>query len=270
MRGALVPARTTKANPLEQTLISRFQATRSEIPDWAWPLEPSIPLVGRRFRPGKGVLVYASAENLTWMNDGPTPSRFKGQSAWNRYRICLDTLDEPGAFFPNVGIQPVTNGGLLAAALFVAEGLGLPTAASPRAFVERIAVSNWCKFSIQTDRSNKDPLGNLRWLTPSLPFVVGELAELRPAVVLLPKAIWDRPILAAAMRGASPRTSFLPVPQFNATVVNCHLGEYHWAGERFRGQSTGTPLAKWMANLQRLDPGKAWRYLALLEELCGG
>jgi hypothetical protein len=102
-------------------------------------------------------------------------------------------------------------------------------------------------------------------LTVSLPFVVGELALLQPAVVLIPKAVWRHPILQAAMRGASPRTQFLPMPQFNATVVNTHLGKYDREGKQLKKQLAGTPLAQWMENLHRINKNNAWRLIVLLE-----
>ena len=67
----------------------------------------------------------------------------------------------------------------------------------------------------------------MKKLAASLPFVTLELAMLQPALAVLPTAVWRRPSLATAMQEASPWTRFIPLPQFNATVVNCHLGKYH-------------------------------------------
>ncbi|HUU18209.1 MAG TPA: DUF3883 domain-containing protein, partial [Sedimentisphaerales bacterium] len=58
----------------------------------------------------------------------------------------------------------------------------------------------------------RDYIRDVKKLTTSLPFVVGELTVLRPVVVLIPKPVWAHPILQAAMRGASPQSQFLPVP----------------------------------------------------------
>ncbi len=55
------------------------------------------------------------------------------------------------------------------------------------------------------------------------------------------------------------------MPQFNATVVNVHLRDYAARGRRLRPELSGTPLAEWMANLDRLNVDNAWRYVALLE-----
>ena len=52
---------------MEKQLIRRFKSTFTTIPDWAWDFKPSIPLIGQQYKPGKGLLIYASAEmHLRW------------------------------------------------------------------------------------------------------------------------------------------------------------------------------------------------------------
>lgn len=253
--------------PLAAELIARFEATFDGVPGWAWPVKPSIPFVGQRYRPGRGLLIYASAENLSWLNRAAAPARFTSPAAWNRYRVRYEEAGrDSDSFFPDVGIQPVSDGGLLAAGLFVASRLGLRTAARPRAFLETVAVSNWCKFAVRA-AVNRDHIGDVKKLTCSLPYVVGELAVLRPAVVLLPKLVWAHPILAAAMRGAAPWARFLPVPQFNATVVNCHLSHHDRSARRLCERSCANPLKPWIDHLHGIRRPHAWRYLSLLADL---
>ena len=251
---------------LTQRLIRRFRAAFTKPPDWAWQFPPPVPFVGSRYKPGRGLLVYASAENLSWLNGIETPWYFGEPDAWNRYRVQhdADVRNSKDRYFPDVGIQPATDGGLFAAALFVADQVGLPPTANPRTFLERIAVSNWCKFTIKS-ADNRDYIGHLGKLTDSLQYVVAELVELRPAVVLLPQQVWRRPVLRAAMRGASPWTRFLPVHQFNATVVNTHLQQYAARAGRLRQARAGTLLAKWMAKLVGFREENAWRYIAFLD-----
>lgn len=252
---------------MQDLLIQRFKDTFTDMPKWAWPFHPPIPLVGRNYEPDKGLLIYASAENLSWLNKETTPSRLVTDEAWNRYRVQYEKDGRHSeAFFPDVGIQPVTDGGLFAAGLFVAEQVGLPFRRTPRAFLETIAVTNWCKFSIRS-ANNQDYIADVKKLTASLPFVVGELALLRPAIVLIPKSVWRHPILQAAMRGAAPRSRFLPIPQFNSTVVNCHLVEHDKAATRLRRRLIDTPLHLWMDQLERMNRDNAWRYIAMLDEL---
>ena len=160
----------------------------------------------------------------------------------------------------------MSDGGLFATGLFIARKYNLQQRVRPRPFLETLAVTNWCKFSIKS-ASNRDYIADVKKLTASLPFVIGELTLLQPAVVLIPKQVWARSILQAAMRGASPQSRFLPVPQFNANVVNCHLKEYDRAASRLRNKLKGTPLALWMNRLSRINKNNAWRYIAMLDEI---
>ena len=264
-----------RADPsVVSALIARFRQAlgdaSSRAPDWAWDFKPSIPFVGNEFVPGRGILVYASAENLNYVNSKAAPKRFRTEAAWNRYRARLDEFGRPAdAFFPDVGIQPVSNGGLLAAALFVAGREGYRTTEDPWSFLERLAVSNWCKFSIRAD-ANKDYLGSKAKLAVSLPYVVSELAELRPSLAMIPKAILGHKALESKMKEASPETRFLPVPQFNSTVINCHLGNWEDRGREIAKQAAGQTLGQWMQRLDGVSKSNAWRYIAWLEERLSG
>lgn len=248
-------------------LIRRFQTTCNGIPEWAWPFNPPIPMIGKDYRPSQGLLIYASAENLSWLTEQDAPTRFRNRNSWNRYRVKYDTIGRSSPdFFPTLGIQPLDDGGLLAAGLFIAQKLCLNCPIQPRPFLEKNAVSNWCKFSIRSS-TNRDYITDTKKLTTSLPFVISELAVLQPAAVLVPKQIWKHPILSAAMRGASPWSKFIPIPQFNSRVINCHLTSYDRQARLLQRQSAGTPLAEWMSKLRSVKLKNAWRYMAMLNEL---
>ena len=143
-------------NTLANDLLQRFKDIFEKIhnnkpPEWAWPCKPSIPFVGNNYKPGEGLLIFASAENLSWFNNKQNPLHqfFTEENVWNRYRVQYEESDRHFKnFFPVVGIQPATNGGLFAAGLFVANKYKLQRRAKPRSFLETIAVTNWCKFSI--------------------------------------------------------------------------------------------------------------------------
>ena len=256
---------------LRRSLVAAFKRIHDAsggTPEWAWPFRPPIPLVGDAYRTGKSLLVYASAENLSWLNEeDAVPLRFTSEKAWDRYRHCLAEMERrgPRGFFPNVGIQPLTDGGLLAAALHLAGRIGLPQRREPRAFVSTVALSNWCKFTVRSD-GNKDYAGDRNRLLASLPYVVAELSVLRPAAVLLPVAIWRRRALSTAMLGASPSTRFVPAYQCNAGVINRTLKKKHRAGLRLMREHEGTALGEWMSRVERVNTTYAWRYLAHLDE----
>lgn len=258
--------KSCSSHPFVTELIKRFKLLYQGSPRWAWDLCPTIPLVGQRFKPGRGLLVYASAENLNRFKGRLEHERYRSESAWNRYRWRYENAGRLSKnFFPDVGIQPVTDGGLLAAALFVSVQHGLPVTKTPRTFLENIAISNWAKFIIQTTDRNRD-YNDLSKLTCSLSFVVTELAVLKPAAVLLPKAFWHHPILATAMRGAAPSTRFMPLPQFNATVVNCHLAKHDAQAKNLQRRYTSCVLGKWMRHLERIREEHAWRFMAAAEK----
>ena len=266
--------RVATPDHLETLLQQRFWRLHEQPPEWAWQFEPSCPFVGRDYTPGEGLLVFASAENFSSLARKGVPSRFTDNRAWNRYRACFEEHRDGSTFFPNVGIQPVTDGGLFAAAWFVSQRLGLPVATEPREFLECVAFTNWGKFTVKPASKgkalNEDYAGNLDKLGDSLSFVVTELVVLQPKVVMVPQSIWKQRLLQATMRGASPFTRFLPVPQFNATVVNCALGRFSEAAEKLRRKLAGTPIAEWMRNLYGFNEDNAWRYVALLDELLDG
>lgn len=251
--------------PLTKELIKNFKTLHKQKLSWAWDYNPSIPLIGNNFKPGKGLLIYASAENLSWMKGSTIPERFLGEKSWNRYRICYEESGRKSKdFFPDVGIQPATNGCLLSAGLFLSQKYGLPARKTPRGFLETIAVSNWCKFSIESNK-NRDYISDPKKLASSVAFVVNELSVLKPKVVLVPKQIWTYGILRAAMQGASPNTKFIEAPQFNAQVVNTHLKKYDHSAQKLRKTYNETPLASWMQNLKRINLAHAWRYIAMLQ-----
>jgi len=225
---------------LEKSLLEEFQqqfaAEGGRAPEWAEkrpnigdgdtsPIPPPIPLVGHCYRPGYGILVYASAENLNW-GGKPAHERcqrlksFRGEHyPWVRYRHQLNNLQlqpQTGSF-PDVGIQPVSDGGLLCAARFIARHYCLPFDREPRSLLDTIAVTNWCKFVWA-----KDYAGCATRMRHSLPYVERELRLLRPRVVLLPYTIWREETAQQSMRRSASKASktlFLPVPQFNRRVA---------------------------------------------------
>lgn len=259
--------RGAAARDLRDRIITAFELLHHKDLEWAWPFRPSIPFVGERYEPGKGLLIYASAENFGWIRNITPPDRYTSpKRAWDRYRAAYEEKAErPEDFFPYAGIQPVNDGGLLTAGLYISQRFGLATHREPRPFLETLAVSNWCKF---TRRNNRDYISNLRRLVDSLPFVVAELAILRPAIVLLPNKAWEKPVLSAAMRGASPGSTFIPAFQFNTTVVNCRLDRFSSAAAILQRKSSGAPLSDWMNRLRGFNKDRSWRYIAYLESLC--
>ena len=285
---------------MEQQLVERFNVIKRayEIPDWAWPLNPSIPFIGEDYEPGKSLLIYASAENLTEYKtpeiadrfareksktrlstkDG-IPKWFLGKDSWNRYRARYKQKGSTDDnFFPEVGIQPATDGGLLVGGLYISQKLGLPVEVEPRDFLEKIAISNWCKYTdfscSKEDNAgnekkprNKDYAGKIQKLKESLLFTMNELSVLKPKVVLLPETIWEQKLIKVNMKIASPETRFLPAYQFNQQAANLPIMQGYEQAANDLEQSYNDPiLDEWLNNIRRLSKFSAWKHLAKIEE----
>ena len=262
-----------RLTPLESELVRASQQAKCSPPCWAYQFAPPIPLVGPLYVPGHGLMVYASAENLTWMH--PTKQAgssrgesFHGDTARVRHQHQYQNPElQDRRFFPDVGMAPVNNGGLLCAAWFVLHHCHGTAPSSPAELLRNIAVANWGKFAVNADK-NVDYAGDLRKLRSSVRLVEIELAVLRPKILIMPKTILRHGEVGEAMRGASPETRIVGVVQFNATVVNTHLDqpEFNAGAAELRSRYASTPLAAWMSKLRRVNRDHAWRFLAHLAE----
>lgn len=55
---------------LSSQLLAEYRSIGIEPPSWAYPLPPSIPFIGKKYGRWGGILVYASAENLSHYERG--------------------------------------------------------------------------------------------------------------------------------------------------------------------------------------------------------
>jgi hypothetical protein len=247
-------------------LTDEFMALYRGSPAWAWQFPPSIPLIGERFEPAKGLLIYASAENLAWLDKKVPTWQFDLPIAWNRYRDLYEAEGrDANTFFPNVGIAPVSNGALLCAALHVSEVLNLPRASTPRGFLEHLTVTNFCKYSIYS-KSNIDYIDDIEKVRFSLPYVEAELRALQPSVILLPERAWMYREIADTIRAASPKSKVVPAKQFNARVVNLFLSQHDEASKVLKETYELTLLHEWMERLRGINRDSAWRFIAHLQD----
>lgn len=158
-------------------------------------VRPAIPVVGKDY-PSAGdelprVLVYASAENLTWWEKKPKRKSLK----WDRGY----TNDPRQEFFRNVFIEPISNGGLLTVARYLLQKIaneplddplfrGAQFSDDPRVFVEQIAVANYSKFTLKPEGgTNLDPT---KQRIHSELYVKEDLSILSPDILILPHTIY--------------------------------------------------------------------------------
>ena len=262
---------TTLPGDLVAELLARYPGASAGPPDWAYPLPPSIPFVGRGYAASAPrIAVFASAENLAHYECGrtPVPAFLAGEAAGNRHRLALASRD-PG-FFPFVHIGPVDDGSLLCAALCAlqvhVDGGPLPT--SPIDLLERLAVANVGKFSIRTDgAANRDYAGRAALLVASMPFFRADLDVLRPDILLLPRTMYRQRAVADVVRAAAPTALVLPIPQFNSRVVHTHLAKHAARADALRERLRGTPLAAWTAQLRGYATDTPYRFFVEIEDV---
>jgi len=142
------------------TLLTKYKSIFKTTPPPDWAVEnkktgekisPSIPFVGERYNQSKNkILLYASAENLTYYEEDNSPNDLlETEISWNRRResIKLNSSTE----FPDIHVSPVSNGGLLSALALLGESLNLfETNHDPFKFIENVSIDNFGKFSIKT------------------------------------------------------------------------------------------------------------------------
>lgn len=249
-----------------------------EPPEWAYrlptgePLQATIPFVGQAYAESSPrIAVFASAENLAHLGEHPGDFLLD-ERALDRHRVQreMDRRGNPGGFWPQVGIRPVEDGSLLCAALFVAQVVRqAPPEQTPAGFLEQLVVANVCKFSKQGG-VNRDYLGCMRDVRPSLPYLRADLQVTKPEILLIPKTALNNREVGQVVAEVCPSARRLQVPQFNARVVHGrHLATHHARGLELQQELAGTLLGDWMSRLAGYSPGYAYRYLALLEELLG-
>ncbi len=130
------------------------------------------------------VLVYGSAENLTYANN-LTLSATRNRDFFEEGPQGADQ------FFPRVHITPITDGSLLTAARYLLEIFKKDGfSAEPKGFLQQIAVSNYGKFSLK-GKKNSDYASKPKLLKASHQYVLADLEVLKPDVVILPRSIYQ-------------------------------------------------------------------------------
>lgn len=183
-------------------------------------IHPSIPFIGKKYfeQPVK-ILMYASAENLN-NYDGRIDN---DERAINRHRIYFNESDTSGDIFPNVHIQPVNNGALVMCAYHIMSKLCSTEDESPADFLERIAVANYGKFTIDArDRGiNKDYATDPDKLKASQPYVNADIDILQPDLIIMVRSMYDGPgaqkLFVDHIKG---HAKVLPIYQITPTTIN--------------------------------------------------
>jgi len=223
---------------------SKFQTAYFKIKESGIPVPPSIPFVGVNYSSSPlKTLVYGSAENLTYLNDGKPHNisewtkTHKLDLVMNRHRAFFHSENQ-NMFFNDIHMKPANDGSLLIVArkiLEMCKANGIPE--QPTVFLESICIANFGKFSIQAESKNFDGAGSVKYLNDSLPYALTDIRILKPDLIILPASIFKRvkTELIAEAKSANSNVRFAKIMQTNARVINCHLkkkttGEYKLSG----------------------------------------
>lgn len=213
-------------NAYERDLKAAYEEVlaTTEHPDWAYPYTPPIPFVGSGYgEDGRSkVLVYASAENLTYTKKQKVvPLWLQPKNQILRSRIVHHV--HGGTC---IHIQPVDNGSLLKAArhsLNQVEVAGAFAVDSPKSFLGQVAVANAGKFSVNAQR-NVDYAGDGTPWVASMPFIRIDLHVLNPDIIIIPRSILNTlrtEPLDLDMSGEG--RTIIPNYQITAGTINRHI-----------------------------------------------
>lgn len=218
-------------------LLSAYnEISKTSSPNWAVHkrdnptelIKCTIPFVGKHyFEQAKRILVYASAENLSSYSKSNWPIDLENDNiAQNRHRNCFENIDlQSNRFFPHVHIEPMNDGMLATAVLYIASKYLTVDNCTPREFYETIAFANLGKYSIDSD-TNIDYTKLSRKvafekLSTSLPYLKADIETLQPHLIILPKTLYH--IIKTDFDNIAKGIPILPIYQLNRRTINCTI-----------------------------------------------
>lgn len=250
---------------LAQTLLQRYREIGLRPPSWSWHYPPSIPFIGTHYKPG-GILVYASAENLSHYERNPEwiPPFMKDKRVLNRHRAAHAAR---GTFFSHIHIHPFDDGKLIIALQYYLMKHHQPKVMykNPKVLLEHIAAANFSKFSIRSN-GNRDFAGNMPKLAASMAYVSADLKTLSPAIIIMPRSIWNHQATSTMIRQAVPDARVIALPQFTPQVANIHLREHAAAAKRLRASLGRSIIEKWVEKVPGYAPGYFYRFLVEIDK----
>ena len=200
-------------------------------PDWTQKkpngidfIHPTIPFVGRNYDKCR-VLIYASAENLTYLNNNRENNDLfiVDDKAMNRHRDHFEQTKDC-EYFPNVHCQPISDGRLTLAAAYICKKLKIEAYyETPKDFLECVSFANFGKFSIQSkenEKKNIDYARNVEKLSASFEYVKADLSILNPKYIIMPKTIFQHEKVGDLLKTYSKQADINPIYQINVGVIN--------------------------------------------------
>jgi hypothetical protein len=188
-------------------------------------VHPSIPFIGKNYN-NLNILMYASAENLTYYTQQEKVIDYLDNDliAINRHRYCFENLSN-SLFFPNVHIEPVTNGALMLIVAYLIKILKEKEFLSPYELAENIAIANFGKFSINTTKKNEDYVNDYNKIEKSIEYVKSDLQVLMPNIIIIPKSIIEHKQIREIINNIIPKALIIPIMQITPTTINTQLAK---------------------------------------------
>lgn len=243
---------------MEKRLIEQYQQifrAKENTPTWAVHkvapghtqelIHCTIPFVGKFYEKEETkILLYASAENLTGY-DGYLDC---DEEAINRHRSSFDwSIANSNTFFPNVHIQPITDGCLAIVALYVYMKFQEVDTIAPADFLERISFANYCKYTIQptSSKPNQDYASWSSYLAESHDYIANDIITLKPDYIIMPKTIyWTDREFIDKVKGTA---RIIPIYQINARNINLRIKNY----PKMQKTDLEVVLADWCEHLNQ-------------------
>ncbi len=190
-----------------------------------------LPFIGKDYLHQKSrILLYASAENLSKYHLNNDPYLDDDEFAINRHRRFFDeSVRISDSFYPNVHIQPITDGGLALVAYYIFCMINGFQDLLPSDFLEKICFANYCKYTISgkyssTGKHNVDYASNQKFLEHSHKYIEADISILCPDYIIIPKSIYetDRRFIDSIKGNAM----VIPLYQINAKNINMRITSY--------------------------------------------
>lgn len=219
----------------EKRLIEKYSTIfhKEKNPDWVVIkksnsteiVHPPIPFVGKSYNDLK-ILLYASAENLTYYTEQEKPVNYLDEDliAINRHKYCFENCSN-NKFFPHVHIEPVNNGALMLIVAYIVKKIKEKEFENPFELAENIAIANFGKYSINTKKKNIDYAKDYNKIEKSIEYIKVDLQTLMPNIVIIPESIIKHHAIRKIIKSIIPNSLIIPIMQITPTTINTQLAK---------------------------------------------
>lgn len=255
-------------NEMVNFLIDEYRRLHKDnAPDWRrkpyW-IVPTIPFIGEKYsQSSPRMIVYASTEYLNSHVPGENQDWDNLLKSYNRHRDSFEKWkNQKKTFFPNIHMQPVTDGGLICAtSYYLYKKYGIKYQ-QPDELIEHIAIANVCKYT-DVDSYDYCPQ-NVSKRNYSIPLFELDLRTLNPEIIIIPRTIARHPSISDVIDTVCPNIKdVIQVNQFASRSVN-QLTEYGDKGVSILNElkKKHSHLSEWIEKIEKYSINQVYCYLA--------